>query len=217
MDVGCGIGTWLRRWREIGVADVWGIDGGHIAREQLLFESAHFLAMDLSNPQNPFKRQFDLAESLEVGEHIPERSSRRFVEMLCELAPIVLFSAAIPHQGGTLHVNEQWPEYWARLFSDRGFLAFDVLRPSAWRNEAIAYYYAQNAILYVRSDVAAREPTFRDNRHLFVTQPMALVHPRKWEAANTQPLPLERVLRMIPSSTFGLATRIRRRLARVSV
>jgi len=33
----------------------------------------------------------------------------------------VLFSAAIPNQGGTGHINEQWQEYWAEKFYANGF------------------------------------------------------------------------------------------------
>jgi len=39
---------------------------------------------------------------------------------LVKAAPVVLFSAAIPLQGGTEHVNEQWQSYWAKLFAEHG-------------------------------------------------------------------------------------------------
>ena len=33
----------------------------------------------------------------------------------------VLFSAAIPGQGGQDHLNEQWPEYWQKKFEVNGY------------------------------------------------------------------------------------------------
>ena len=48
-----------------------------------------------------------LLEAYEVGREALEAG----------LGPLVLFSAAAPHQGGAHHVNEQWPAYWAGLTS----------------------------------------------------------------------------------------------------
>ena len=63
------------------------------------------------------ERKFDLAISLEVAEHLKSSSSEDFVQSLTTLAPMILFSAAIPHQGGLHHINEQWLEYWGDLFN----------------------------------------------------------------------------------------------------
>ena len=67
-------------------------------------------------------------------------------------APTVLFSAALPGQGGTHHINEQWHGYWHRLFSQRGFDCFDVLRPRLCSNRDVAWWFRQNIFMY-----AARE------------------------------------------------------------
>src|SRR5579862_3100091 len=68
-----------------------------------------------SRLDRPFNlgRSFDLAMSFEVAEHLPPDAAKGFVDSLTRLAPLVLFSAAIPFQGGVGHINEQWPEYWA--------------------------------------------------------------------------------------------------------
>src|SRR5262249_5217435 len=115
VDVGCGVGTWLRAFVENGVEDVLGVDGAYVDRNRLCIDPARFQAMDLARPQ-PLGRTFDLAVCLEVGEHLPTRAAPGLVAMLTA-APVVLFSAAIPGQGGTNHVNEQWPNFWQRLFS----------------------------------------------------------------------------------------------------
>jgi hypothetical protein len=54
---------------------------------------------------------------LEVGEHISESAANHFIESLTTHAPVVLFSAAIPYQGGDHHVNEQFLPYWVERFS----------------------------------------------------------------------------------------------------
>ena len=41
------------------------------------------------------------------------------------------------------------PEYWAKLFADCGYVAVDCIRDKVWSNKQVAWYYAQNMILYV--------------------------------------------------------------------
>ncbi|HUF08252.1 MAG TPA: class I SAM-dependent methyltransferase [Rhodothermales bacterium] len=147
VDVGCGTGAWLSVFMDHGVDDVLGIDGDYVDRERLLIPPDRFLAADLANPLN-LDRRFDLVLSLEVAEHLPEMAAEGYVESLTRLGSTVLFSAAIPGQGGTNHVNEQWPEYWAGLFETSGFFPVDYLRDKIWDNKTVAWWYAQNAILY---------------------------------------------------------------------
>ena len=151
VDVGCGLGAWLQAFRENGVEQIVGIDGDHIDPSRLLIPKECFRAVDVTKP---FKigGPFDLAVSLEVAEHLPKRFARRFVQRLVALAPYVLFSAAIPYQGGVHHVNEQWPEFWSDLFAESGFKAFDVIRKLTWKNRDVAYWYRQNMFLFARED-----------------------------------------------------------------
>lgn len=67
---------------------------------------------DLTQPLS-LGRKFDLCVSMEVAEHLPPSRADSFVADLVGLAPVVLFSAAVPEQGGTNHLNEQWPDYGA--------------------------------------------------------------------------------------------------------
>src|SRR5262249_55540494 len=108
-------------------------------------------AVDLQRPVRLDDR-FDLALCLEVAEHLPAKSARALVESLAAAAPVVLFSAALPGQGGTHHVNEQWPLYWERLFAENGMQKRDVLRPLIWRNRSISDCYRQNIYLFKESD-----------------------------------------------------------------
>jgi SAM-dependent methyltransferase len=175
IDVGCGTGTWLATFARYGVADYLGVDA-FTPTGLLEIPRDRFVEADLTQPL-VLGRSFDLAISLETAEHLPEVAAERFVESLTRLAPVVMFSAAIPGQGGTGHLNEQWPGYWSRIFADRGFEPADVLRPRIWDNEQVEVWYAQNTILYVEN---SRRAEFR---RLFQGDavggaPLAMVHPK---------------------------------------
>jgi 2-polyprenyl-3-methyl-5-hydroxy-6-metoxy-1,4-benzoquinol methylase len=58
------------------------------------------------------EKEFDLVVSLEVAEHLPASAADQFVNTLVKHGKKILFSAAIPGQGGQDHLNEQWPDYW---------------------------------------------------------------------------------------------------------
>src|ERR1700741_2467713 len=120
VDVGCGQGAWLEQWAELGVRDVYGIDGGHVDTTRLLIPPGNFKVADLAHPF-AIERRFDIAQSLEVAEHLPAEAGPSFVKSLCKLADIVLFSAARPGQGGERHINERAPSYWAGQFALNGY------------------------------------------------------------------------------------------------
>jgi SAM-dependent methyltransferase len=154
VDVGCGTGAFLSCFKEHGVRRVLGIDG-EWAKPTLTPDE--FQVADLSKPL-AIGTRFDLVVSLEVAEHLEPSSATGFVRSLTALGPIVLFSAAVPHQGGTGHLNEQWPDYWANLFSDAGFELVDCLRMRLWDNSDVNWWYSQNSFLYVER---ARLASFR--------------------------------------------------------
>ena len=113
------------------------------------FRKTVSLAGDLAQPLQ-IDRRFDLALSLEVAEHLPPECGSEFVQTLTDLSSVILFSAAIPFQGGTDHLNEQWPEYWADRFDARGYVPIDCIRRRIWRNEDVEWWYAQNLMFFVR-------------------------------------------------------------------
>jgi SAM-dependent methyltransferase len=176
VDVGCGDGTWLSVFRELGVSDTFGFDGDYVERRQLQIPQDQFRALDLSSPFG-LSRTFDLAMSLEVAEHLPPQSAEDFVDSLTKLAPVVLFSAAIPLQGGTQHLNEQWPEYWAALFKARDYLSIDCFRGKIWRDEQVEWYYAQNLLLFARVDRIRSDPRLSLEHERTNPKQLALVHP----------------------------------------
>ena len=167
IDVGCGLGTWLSVFKEFGVKDVFGIDGDHVDRSMLQIPNERFTAFDLKKPI-PIDRQFDLVISLEVAEHLPEDCAKTFIHSLTGLGPVILFSAAIPFQGGTNHLNEQWPDYWANHFNDNGYVAVDCLRKKVWQDDQVEWWYAQNILLFSKKDYLASNPLLKgefENTH----------------------------------------------------
>jgi hypothetical protein len=151
VDVGCGVGTWLSVLKEDGATCIRGVDGGWVAREYLEIPEECFTEHDLCSKIH-LDTTFDLAISLEVAEHLPSGSARGFVESLTGFSDFILFSAAIPHQMGVGHINEQWPNYWISLFEERGFFAVDIIRKRIWDDESIPSWYRQNILLFVKKE-----------------------------------------------------------------
>lgn len=149
LDVGCGTGTWLSAFEEAGIRDYLGIDGAYVQSTQLKIPAEKFKPVDLKAPWT-LNRTFDLVVCLEVAEHLPQSSADMFVEALTCHADTILFSAAIPHQGGQHHINEQWPEYWQQKFAHHGFYFHDSVRSKIWSNEKVEWWYRQNIFLITR-------------------------------------------------------------------
>lgn len=157
VDVGCGLGAWLSVFQEQGIRVLKGLDQGWAVGAFLLGQTT-FVPTDLARPFW-LEEEFDLAVCLEVAEHLPESSARGLVESLTRSAPAVLFSAAVPGQGGAGHLNEQWPSFWTGLFAAQDFVRIDAVRPRIWRDDRVEWWYRHNLFLYVRRD-RLNQPNF---------------------------------------------------------
>jgi SAM-dependent methyltransferase len=200
LDVGCGVGTWLSAFRERGVSDVMGLDGTYVDRARLQIPAERFVPCDLTAPPE-LSRKFDLVTSLEVAEHLPAAAADGFVRYLTSFSPAVLFSAAVPGQGGKHHVNEQWPDYWAARFEQHGFTVVDCLRPLLWNNPHVEWWYAQNTFLFVKSETLAGNSALSEAARRTDRQRLAIVHPRAYQAAQGkfELVSLRRALRLAES------------------
>lgn len=178
-DVGCGTGTWLAAALAGGARSAFGIEGDWVTPDMLDDPRIAFAPQNLE--QRFTAPRVDLAVSLEVGEHLSPARAASFVADLVALAPAILFSAAIPGQGGVGHLNEHWQSWWAAHFATHGYAAHDIIRPRIWTDDAIPAWYRQNAILYL--DAASTAALA-----LTPTDPALLdrVHPAFWDRANRE-------------------------------
>lgn len=150
LDIGCGRGDWLKAWHEQGTPVLVGFDG-HWNRQELVVDSViRFEPLDLNQPFST-GRQFDLAMTLEVAEHLEAGSAANFVQSMVRASDLILFGAAYSHQGGQNHLNEQPHSYWGNLFASQGFAPFDILRPVFWADNRLPSWYRQNSFLYART------------------------------------------------------------------
>lgn len=200
VDVGCGVGAWLSAFRDCQIEDVLGLDGDYVDRSLLLIPPDRFQVADLTNNIR-LGRRFDLVVSLEVAEHLPAGRAAQFVSDLVALGDVILFSAAIPGQGGTNHLNEQWPEYWQRLFEDRGYKLVDCLRARFWHDPAVPGCYKQNMVLYVAADRLYTSPALQAECNRETPFPLSAVHPDVFHGI-AQPPSLRPLLQAIPRAAI---------------
>ncbi len=162
VDIGCGCGDFLSFLKRNGVIDVLGIDGDYVKRSDLKIPEDCFMPFDITKPII-LPRKYDIALCLEVAEHIDEQNSDVLIDSLVNASDIILFSAAIPGQGGTHHVNERWPQHWADKFCRRNYVALDLIRPAIWSITDIAVWYRQNIILFVNKEISDHVIAKHDN------------------------------------------------------
>jgi SAM-dependent methyltransferase len=156
IDVGCGIGTWLSVFKDMSPGiQLLGLDGEY-NRERLLIDAHEFIGCDLEDPLPSFPSKFDLAMSLEVAEHLSPQRAPSFVKELTSLSGVILFSAAWPGQTGVHHINEQWHDYWVRLFANAGFIPVDCIRPLIMKHRTVSWYYRSNILLFINKDFLSR-------------------------------------------------------------
>lgn len=190
LDVGCGLGVWLKAWQENGVKIILGVDGDYIDTKQMLISKDHFISADLEKElQLPGK--YDLVMSLEVAEHIKIESAGTFIRSLCNAGNIVLFSAAIPYQEGVQHVNEQYPGFWVNLFREHNFSPYDCLRERIWNNAEINYCYRQNMLFFVNDKYKEDYPLItKESRKV-----LPVIHPEHYEYKQRELTAYRKILR----------------------
>jgi len=155
VDLGCGVGTWLFCATENGASKCVGVEGPWLNEVTDLPIPRDWIQIQDLEHKWTLDEGFDLAISLEVAEHLSPTAGKRLVLNLTKASKLVLFSAAIPDQGGHGHINEQWPEYWQAIFAEQGYRALDCIRPVIQSDIKIPFWYRQNILIFAHEQVAA--------------------------------------------------------------
>jgi hypothetical protein len=178
VDFGCGVGTWLAGLQKYGVLDICGFDGKWVNKDLLVIPRKCFFEVNLDKTFE-IKRKFDLAICIEVAEHLSENIAINFIKTLTDASDIVLFSAAIPFQGGINHINEQWPEYWNNIFQTFDYVAVDCFRKIFWANKNILEIYKQNILIYIKKE-RLKELNILEGDICMNNPPMALISQERY-------------------------------------
>lgn len=145
IDVGCGPGLYVEEMRKVGI-DAIGVDNDPRAAGE------HIRQIDIAEHVWAGPPFFDVAVSLEVGEHMPRENASDYVQFLESTgADVIYFSAARPGQGGHGHINLQPKSYWVRmLHSVRYYL--DPDETAAWLGFMASGYHmgwlTQNGMVF---------------------------------------------------------------------
>jgi SAM-dependent methyltransferase len=201
LDVGCGPGVWLAEWGRLGVRDIVGVDGDYVPGNALAIPASAFRPTDISQSFD-LEQRFDLVECLEVAEHVPAANSETLIDNLCRHGDLVMFSAAIPGQGGRFHVNEQPYEYWRSKFRARGYAVFDTVRRPVLGAKEIEPWYRFNAFVFANE--AGQQRLSHRAQHDIVEplKPLEIVAPWRWSLRCSVRAKLRPVLSKI-SPDFG--------------
>ena len=151
VDFGCGLGSWLRVFKDSGIDKILGLDGYWVDRTKIETSVIdNFKEVDLEK-EIKLKEKFDLAISLEVAEHLHNESADIFIENLTNASDIIVFSAAVPMQGGQNHINEQPLTYWVNLFDKYNYKFYDIIRGRIWNMDNVFWWYKQNMVVFSKN------------------------------------------------------------------
>jgi hypothetical protein len=208
VDVGAGVGPWLAVARQHGIADILALEGPWVRELAAAIPAESYAFSDLGRPL-AIGRRFELCLCLEVAEHLPPTGAGQLVDNLVGLSDVILFSAAIPCQGGRHHLNEQWPAYWADLFAARDYTLWDGLRWSIWQDARIPYWYRQNLLVFVDSKRSGLHQALTTLPYaaFMPASPCACVHPAKYESLLelSRCPPARSLLRALPRALYRAA------------
>lgn len=179
LDLGCGDGAWLKVFNELGIKDYLGVDGNYADISILKIPKEKFKRFDLTKNLD-LRRKFDLAISLEVAEHLDKKFTNTFIDNLVKHSGTIIFSAAIPFQGGTNHVNEQWQNYWVKMFEEKGYIFVDPFRKRFWNNNNVSFWYPQNMLLFTKREILNKNKKLLKEHKETYRDFISIVHPKKY-------------------------------------
>jgi hypothetical protein len=146
-----------------------------------------FVAVNLEEIE-PQVEKYDLAICLEVAEHLRPAAAETFIKTLTSYSNTIIFSAAVPDQGGQNHLNEQWPAYWRQLFEKQGFILYDAIRPLIWEEPAVDCWYRQNIFFFINEKASVKiELPGKDSDPML----LKIIHPESFQYKSQM---LERIM-----------------------
>jgi len=157
LDFGCGVGSWAKAFQESGVKNCFLIDHPSIDVSKLLIRSDFTFVPANLDKFLPDVIKVDCVVSTEVLEHISDYRSDQIIDYLTKCSDLIIFSAAIPRQGGLGHCNEQRHAYWHQKFYERGFCFYDGFKTEVLDNDRIVYWLRQNLFIYYNDKSKKRE------------------------------------------------------------
>ena len=167
-DLGSGTGVYMDEFRKRGVQSEgyeYSATARSIAKENFGLEVRPF---DIANFGGS-GRTYDACVSIEIAHYLPPVLGDRLVAICAESAPVVIFSAAHPGQGGSGHVNGQPRSYWIERFArhdmyrDEAKTAFlerhlrDNLVRGLWLADNILVFERGRGVDVMRSESAERQ------------------------------------------------------------
>jgi len=212
LDLGAGVGSFMRVFLDHGVTDVAGVDLGDVAPELLVVPAGLITGADLNDPVDQHRR-YDVALCLEVAGYLSNHEV--LVASLVRHAPVVLFSSAVPHQDLPNQPYGAFPTEWVRLFSTHDYEVLDVFRPTLWTDRRVPFWFRQNLLMFVDRAHLQVHPELATPPA--VPAPLDVVHPELFETLiGTGPdASLRRALGRLPKITRAklplVAAKVRKR------
>jgi hypothetical protein len=154
IDIGGGAGAWLLSANQLGVGELTLVEGDWINETTLNTKIFSIDNSDLENAIPKYDEKFEMCICVEVAEHLSPSRAESFVEELTGLSDRIVFSAAIPGQGGHGHLNEQLQSFWIGLFEKHGFGANNFISKIVWENTEVEAIYRQN-IMYFEKGISS--------------------------------------------------------------
>jgi len=151
-DWGCGNGSYLSVASTLWDAECKGFDVDENNINQYIGPDHSYHILDF-NKEIPLWN-CDLAMCLSTIHHLKDDIGKMVVKGLCDSAPIVLFSSAIPNADNNFE-NAQWQSYWQEEFAKYGFHAYEIKDMFSY-NQNIPLELHQSLILYSNKDLGKK-------------------------------------------------------------
>jgi len=153
VDLGCGDGYFLAALQAVG-CEVLGLERSAAGLAGCAERGVPAVRFDIRRDELPPVGHGELCLCFEVAEHLPAAYAPRLVELVTQIAPQAVFTAATPGQGGVGHFNEQAHEYWLALFEAAGWRSNDALAKALgeeWRAAGVVSWLPDNLMVMERA------------------------------------------------------------------